>query len=176
MADPQSNPALLLEEALRTIGAALDAHRVYQAQITVGPTGIEVHADWMYGYRRYPWADVAGLSRGHAAQRRTRPVPRPWLDPFNFTRWSVLLRVVGRLLDAQDIQSCEIEATIGPAPEISTVRAWSAGREVLDQAALAEGLTQLCLTVSARPRAAAGDHLPATCRPDQPTKPSAAPT
>jgi hypothetical protein len=152
-ADASPGAELSLEEALRTIGCALDAHRVRQVRIIVSPAGIEVHADWMYGYRRYPWADVAGLSRGHAAQRRARPVPRPWLDPFNFTRWSVVLRVAGRLLDAQRIRSCELQAAVGPPPAISMIHGWSAGREVLNPVALAQGLARLTLELGAKSQA-----------------------
>jgi hypothetical protein len=148
-----------LEDALRTVGAALDAHRVRQAQLTVVPAGIEVHADWMYGYRCYSWADVAGLSRGHAAQRRAQPVPRPWLDPFSLTRWSVFLRLVGRLLDAQEVRACDIEAVMAPPSGANTLRVSAAGQLVLDQAALAAGLSRLRseLATSAPHRAAVSE-------------------
>ena len=108
----------------------------------------------MAGYRRYPWADVAGLSRRHAAQRRARPVPRPWLDPFSVTRWTVLLRVVGHLRDARGTRACTIEAAVGRAPEQSTVRAWAGGEEVIDPAVLATGLARLCQELAAPPVAA----------------------
>ncbi len=161
MTNAVPDPMLPLEEALRTIGAALDAPRIQQAQVTVGPDGIEVHADWMYGYRRYLWADVAGLSRGHAAQRRARPVPRPWLDSLSLTRWTVLLRVAGRLLDAQGIRACAIDAAVGRTPETSTLRAWTGGQQVMDQTALSEEIVRLRREVFTSQSVATGAGAPA---------------
>jgi hypothetical protein len=150
MAPPVSEATLTAEEALRTTGASLDGLGIGQATLTLGPDGIAVQADGLYGYRRYCWADIVGLSRAYATQRRAQPVRRWWLDPFSFTRWSVLLRVVGRLLDEQGVGPCSIEVALGGTPVACTVRVKAAGCAVITPAVLLEKQARLRLAFGAR--------------------------
>jgi hypothetical protein len=92
----------------------------------------------MYGYRRYSWSDRAELLQALAAQRRPQPVPRPWLNPYSVTRWTVLLRGIGRLLDSTGTSAWVIDAAVGDTPEASTARARAAGGKVIELVALAE--------------------------------------
>jgi hypothetical protein len=130
MAGTPEIPRLPLQEALRTIGNELEARCARQVQLTVDAAGVTVAARGEYdGHWDYGWADLAAQSRIQLA-RRSGDQPSPWLDPWALTRWSVLLRATGLLLDNQGIQACTIEAAIGPTPEAAMLRVLIEGQEV----------------------------------------------
>jgi hypothetical protein len=137
--------ALSLQEALRTIGNGLEAHKVPRVQITIGSTGVHVEARGEYGSRTFSWADVASQSVAQQSQRRFERQRPPWLDPWAMTRWLVLLRITGLLLDAQGIRTCNIEASLGTTPESGALGVLVDGREVLDRMAVGVELRRLRL-------------------------------
>jgi hypothetical protein len=57
------------------------------------------------------------------------------MDPAALTRWSVLLRVVGQLLDAQEMRDCEIYATVATpdAPQDFRLDVQVNGRSILNE-------------------------------------------
>jgi hypothetical protein len=67
------------------------------------------------------------------------------MDPAALTRWSVLLRVVGQLLDAQGVSDCEIDAAVASpdSPEGCRVQVTTDGRTVLDSEAVRLQLLRL---------------------------------
>jgi hypothetical protein len=131
MAGTPETPPLLLQEALRTIGNELEARRAQRVQLTVEATGITVDARGeSSGYWDYGWADLAAQARIQAMRRRSEEQPPPWLDPWALTRWSVLLRMTGLLLDRQGVEACTIEAAIGSTPEAVMLRVLIDGQEV----------------------------------------------
>jgi hypothetical protein len=131
MAGTPETSRLPLQEALRTIGNELEARRAQQVRLTVNPAGIIVDARGEYdGYWDYGWADLGAQSSTQAAQRRSEEQPPPWLDPWALTRWSVLLRMTGLLLDRQGVEACTIEAAIGATPEAAMLRVLIDGQEV----------------------------------------------
>jgi hypothetical protein len=136
---------LTLQEALRTVGLSLEAGRVPRATLVLDEAGISVQTQVDYGYRTFSWADIAGLSRSQRAQRQPAGQPPPWLDPLALTRWSVVLRVVGRLLDERQLAACRIEAAPAPpgAPDACAVVVTLGDQPVFDQAAVRECLDQL---------------------------------
>lgn len=136
---------LTLQEALRTVGLSLEAGRVPRATLVLDEAGISVQTQVDYGCRTFSWADIAGLSRSQRAQRQATGQPPPWLDPLALTRWSVVLRVVGRLLDDRQLAACRIEAAPAPvgAPDGCAVLVTVGEQPVFDQAAVVECLEHL---------------------------------
>jgi hypothetical protein len=78
--------------------------------------GIEVDAPGDHGHREYPWCDLEIQSRLQRRHRGHEGGLAPWMDPIAPTRWSVLLRAVGQLLDAQQIRHCVVQVAL-PMPE-----------------------------------------------------------
>ena len=111
---PERPTGLTLQESLRTLALALDGAQVPKATLVVDPRGISVHTASSYGYRNYTWTDLDSLSKAQRAQRRPVQSRVPWLDPLVLTRWSVLLRVIGYLLDLRQITACTVEAAVAP--------------------------------------------------------------
>jgi hypothetical protein len=145
---PPARPAQFpLQEVLRTLGAGLEAAKARRAEVVVDPDGVSLFAPGEYGQRRYDWDEIDSQSRAQQALRRPGNRPPPWMDPWALSRWSVLLRVAGLLLDAQGVRACTIEATVAPAEsaEESRLTVTAAGREVLDGAALREHVKWLRL-------------------------------
>src|SRR5689334_9088110 len=97
---------LSMQEALRTIGNELEIRQVEQVQLVVDANGVTVDSRGPQdAYRRYSWADVAAQSRLQMTWRGSARQPLPSRDPWALTRWPVLLRVTGQLLDKQRIES-----------------------------------------------------------------------
>jgi hypothetical protein len=103
MQDAPMVPAtqLPLQEVLRTLGLGLEAAGVRSAELVIDADGVGLFATSEYGQRRYDWEEIASESRTHQGRRRPGTLPPAWMDPWALTRWSVLLRVAGLLLDAQ---------------------------------------------------------------------------
>ena len=94
---------------------------------------------------RPTWHEIEAQSRSQQEHRRNQPRPAPWMDPAALTRWSVLLRVVGQLLDAQGVSDCVIDAAVASedAPEGCRVQVTADDRVVLDSEAVRLQLLRL---------------------------------
>jgi hypothetical protein len=147
MSEPSIAPPLGLEEALRTLGLALEATDVRRVRLHVGGDGITAQAGGAYGTRTYGWSDLTVQSKILQEQRRSRQRSRQPVDPWALRRWSVLLRATGHLLDTRQLYVCEIQAQVAAAepPQEASVGVFVAGRPVCDTAAVAEYLLRLRL-------------------------------
>ncbi|HEY7064785.1 MAG TPA: hypothetical protein VII06_25150 [Chloroflexota bacterium] len=134
-----------LQEALRTVGLGLEVNKVGRLELTISITGMQVATTSAYGIRNYTWQEIEAQSRAQQDHRRAQPRPAPWMDPAALTRWSVLLRVVGQLLDAQGVSDCVIDAAVASSdsPEGCRVQVTSDGRVVLDSEAVRLQLLRL---------------------------------
>jgi hypothetical protein len=103
--------SLPLQDVLRTIGYGLEASRVRRARLQLNAVGIVVETTGAYAVRSYTWDDLAVQVR---IQRGLRQPSAPATDPWTLTRWSVLLRATGLLLDAHGVRRGEIEAAVAP--------------------------------------------------------------
>jgi hypothetical protein len=111
-AAPSQPPALLLQDALRTLGHGLETSTARRARFFVDESGIQVEARGGYGIRSYTWDDL--LVQSHVMQSTRQPGDPQGTapDPWTFTRWSVLLRVTGALLDLENVRACRIDASV----------------------------------------------------------------
>jgi hypothetical protein len=135
---------LSIQEALRTIGNELESRRAAQVRLVLDASGVTVDTRGERdGYWRYDWADVVAASVIQVARRQPEQQPPPWMDPWALTRWSVLLRVTGLLLDAQNVRECIIEAAIGARPEDILLRVLVGGQEVFRRSAVGVELWKL---------------------------------
>jgi hypothetical protein len=125
--------SLPLQDALRAIGYGLEASRVRRARLQLHAAGIVVETTGAYAVRAYSWDDLAVQVR---VQRGLRQPGGPAADPWKLTRWSVLLRAAGQLLDRQHVTACRIEARVASASHESELRAIVDGRVVLETLAV----------------------------------------
>jgi hypothetical protein len=134
-----------LQEALRTVGLGLEVAKVGRVVLTVNLAGIQVATTSAYGVRNYTWHELEAQSRSQQEHRRAQPRPAPWMDPAALTRWSVVLRVIGQLLDAQGVSDCVIDAAVASedAPEGCRVQVTAEDRVVLDSEAVRLQLLRL---------------------------------
>jgi hypothetical protein len=153
---PEPPPLLPLADALAVPAGWLAAGRVPSAALIVDAQGIAVQTAAVYGPRLYRWADLAAQARALADDPRAWPSERAALDPEAFTRWPVLLRLVGRLLDRQRVRACVIHARVARsyAPLEWSVRVTAGNTVLLDSAAVRRHLRRLRLTAGGRPQAA----------------------
>jgi hypothetical protein len=152
-----------MQEALRTLGLGLEVGKVRRTDIVVHAGGIEVDARGEYGHRIYDWNDLESQSRAQQRHRRPQARPAPWMDPAALTRWSVLLRVVGQLLDAQEIRECHIQAAVATpdSPQECRVEVVSGGKVVVDEEQVQLHLLRLRTRhVDRRSAEASGDRRP----------------
>jgi hypothetical protein len=157
---PAAISSLTLQEALRSLGRALEAQGPQHVYLTVDAIGITVETPPSDRYRIYPWADLARLSRAqlhYGRSRRTRPIG---LKAWSLTRWAVLLRVTGQLLDAQGIRHCRVEATLADASHECEVRVTVDGRVVLESLAVQLHWLRLRTRFDGRDVAAPTNHRP----------------
>jgi hypothetical protein len=94
-----------LEQALRTLGVQLDGLDVPDACFTIAPDGITVETENPDARQHYPWVALGEQAAALKQQRQDAPVPRPELDRGALTRWSILLRLVGTVLDSERVQT-----------------------------------------------------------------------
>jgi hypothetical protein len=149
-----------LQEALRTVGLGLEVNKVSRVELTINLSGIQIATTSAYGVRNYTWQEIEAQSRSQQEHRRAQPRPAPWMDPAALTRWSVLLRVVGQLLDAQGVSDCVIDAGVASvdSPEGCRVQVTAEGRAVLDSEAVRLQLLRLRTRyIEARDRAPEGE-------------------
>ena len=130
----QSERPITLEEALRTLGLALETIQPQRVTFTIDLDGIRVDVRGASGSGFYRWDDLLVLQRSWQAQRRIPPPRGPLADPWSLARWSVLLRAAGALLDRHQITGCVLQASAvsaGP-PQDATLHAIVDGRELFD--------------------------------------------
>jgi hypothetical protein len=127
--------SIALQEALRTLGLGLELAMVRQAEIIIAADGIEVDVKGEYGRRTYAWEDLESQSHAQRRHRRPQPRPAPWMDPTALTRWSVLLRVIGQLLDAQQIRQAAMRVAVATpeAPDDCRVQVTAGDKVVVDE-------------------------------------------
>jgi hypothetical protein len=135
MAMQQPVLPMSLQEALRTIGRVLEVRRPRHVYLTVDADGVTVEAADDEQRRTYSWSDLAQLSRAQLHYGRAQRARRG-VDIWSLTRWAVLLRATGQLLDVQRVGACRIEATLGNASHESEVRVTVDGRVVLETLAV----------------------------------------
>jgi hypothetical protein len=135
MAGSPAIASIFLQEALRTLGLGLEVAKVPRAAIVLGADGIEVDVKGEYGRRTYTWADLESQSQSQQRHRRSQPRSAPWMDPTALTRWSVLLRVIGQLLDAQQIRQAEMRLAVATqeAPDHCRVQVTAGDKVVVDE-------------------------------------------
>jgi hypothetical protein len=131
---PAATGLISLQEALRTLGLGLEVAKVLRAEIVIGNTGIDIDTPSEYGHRAYAWSDLDSQSRAQQRHRRSIPRSAPWMDPAALTRWSVLLRVIGQLLDAQGIRECTMQVSVASPddPQECRVTVKTNGKVVVD--------------------------------------------
>jgi hypothetical protein len=104
---------LPLEEALRTLGFGLERYEVLRlAQFTIDSTGILVDAASPYIHMLHIWNALIVESASQRQARQTMPLPAPDADLLALTRWSVLLRLVGVLLDTDRVRRCQLQVQV----------------------------------------------------------------
>ena len=104
---------LTYQEALRSLGALLDAAVAARASLSVDAEGVLVDAPGGFGSQRYTWAHVVALSEARATLRGRvpgSPIPR-------LTSWEALLRLAGRALDLTNLTRFELHAAVATPAE-----------------------------------------------------------
>jgi hypothetical protein len=110
-----------LEEGLRTIGTGLDRLRVVRfAQFTIDGRGILVDATSPVVHTLHTWSALALEAECQRQARRPGPRAMPDADLLALTRWTVLLRLVGVLMDADRLRTATLEVQVA-RPETPTV-------------------------------------------------------
>jgi hypothetical protein len=134
-----------LQEAMRTVGLGLDVAKVSRIEMTIETLGVTIGTTTTYGVREYTWQEIETQSRAQQGHRRAQPRAAPWMEPAALTRWSVLLRILGQLLDQQGVGDCVVEASIASPdePEACRVQVVADGRVVLDSEAMRLQLLRL---------------------------------
>jgi hypothetical protein len=111
---PTKSPyPLTYQEALRSLGALLDAAVAARASLSVDAEGVVVDAPGGFGCQRYTWTHVVALSEARAALRGRVPgslIPR-------LTSWEALLRLAGRALDMTNLSRFELHAAVATPAE-----------------------------------------------------------
>jgi hypothetical protein len=127
-------PPLNLEEALRAVGQDLEGRGVSYAEVRLAPLGITVETTQPYARQEYSWGNL-GIRVGAPGERAgTAAEGAPWHDLLALTHWSVLLALVGQILDRrQRVRGYLIEAEVAPAnaPTACQVRVSVGGEAVL---------------------------------------------
>ncbi|HEY7067063.1 MAG TPA: hypothetical protein VII06_36715 [Chloroflexota bacterium] len=135
---------LPLQDALRAIGYGLEASQVRRAHLLLDRAGITVETTGAYAVRTYSWDDLAVQVRVQQGLRHSANITA---DPWTLTRWSVLLRATGLLLDRQSIRAAAIDAAVAPptSPRDCQLTVRMGERVVLTAEALHEQLEWLRL-------------------------------
>jgi hypothetical protein len=123
--------ALTRQEALRTLELAPEVAQVRRAELSVDESGMIVDTNTAYGCRTFSWEEIE-------RQSRAQPQPTPWMDPVALTQWTVLLRVIGQLLDERDLPGCIIAVQVATPedPQSCRVCVTDRGQTVFDEEAV----------------------------------------
>jgi hypothetical protein len=139
---PTASPyPLTYQEALRSLGALLDAAVAGRATLRVSADGIEVEAPGGFGRQLYSWTNVHALSEARAGLRGKIPsVPKPYL-----TSWESLLRLTGRALDTTDLFDFELHAAVAGEDEPTRcyLEVTVAGKRVMGETEVIEQLMEI---------------------------------
>jgi hypothetical protein len=110
---PDSGHLISYQEALRSLGALLDAAVSPRVRLVVDVAGITVDAPGGFGQQHFAWGQLGEL----AAARRSLRGRLPSADSLPFSRWENLLRVAGRALDAVGLPRFELHAALAPTDD-----------------------------------------------------------
>jgi hypothetical protein len=102
------------QEALRSLGALLDAAVAARARLVVDVAGIVIDAPGGFGQQRFSWAQLDELATARRGLRGQQPAAG---DSLRFSRWQPLLRLAGRALDAIGLPRFELHATLAPSDD-----------------------------------------------------------
>jgi hypothetical protein len=143
MAQPPTEPGYPLncQEALRSLGALLDAAVAGRATLRVSAAGIEVEAPGGFGCQLYSWPNVVALSDARASLRgKIFTVPKPYL-----TSWESLLRLAGRALDSTGLARFELHAAVAndAEPTRCYLEVTVEGKRVLGEIEVIEQLMEI---------------------------------
>ena len=106
---------LTLEEAFRTLGQQLDSESPSCVVLSVNAAGVTLQRPPADEGLLYAWEEIVRKARAQRQARRAATETAIWLDAYAFTRWSLVLRVTGRLLDGGAVAQCRATITIGAA-------------------------------------------------------------
>jgi hypothetical protein len=142
-----------LEAALRLVGHELEGRGVTYVEVRLAPLGITVETTQPYARQDFSWGNLGIRLRSAGEQSATVAEPEPWLDLLALTRWSVLLALVGQILDRRRLRSYLIEAEVAaPAtPTACQVRVSVGGEPVLGTDEVQEHLLRLRARGMVRP-------------------------
>jgi hypothetical protein len=118
-----------IQEALRCLGLLLDESHATWVWLTVEPAGIRLVEEDRSGPELFSWDNLVAQQQIWRWRRgRVRAA-----DPTDLTRWEVLLRVIGRLLDELDVTHCDIHAVTASVdpPRSCHAEASSGGRRLV---------------------------------------------
>ncbi|HEY7064691.1 MAG TPA: hypothetical protein VII06_24675 [Chloroflexota bacterium] len=139
---PTASPyPLTYQEAMRSLGALLDAAVAGRATLRVSGDGIEIEAPDGFGRQLYSWPNVQALAAARANLRGKLPaMPKPYL-----TSWESLLRLTGRALDTTDLQVFELHAAVAGENEPTRcyLEVTVAGKRVLGETEVIEQLMEI---------------------------------
>jgi hypothetical protein len=102
------------QEALRSLGALLDAAVAPRVGLVVDEVGIAVEAPGGFGAQQFSWDQLGELV---AARRGLRGQQGGSIDNLRLSSWQTLLRLAGRALDAAALLRFELHATRAPADD-----------------------------------------------------------
>jgi hypothetical protein len=101
---------LTLEESLRAIGQRLETLQARHVELTIEADGIDMRAGAIESENRYwTWGELA---EGASEAPDERDGPTHWTDASVLTSWPLLLRVLGYLLDARGVRTCELQVAM----------------------------------------------------------------
>jgi len=143
MAEAQGGTHLIsYQEALRSLGALLDAAVAARVRLVVDVAGITIDAPGGFGRQRFTWAQLDDLAM---ARRSLRGQQRTSTDSLRLSRWQTLLRLAGRTLDAIGLPRFELHATLAPSddPFVCYLEVTVDGQHRLGETELAHQLTEV---------------------------------
>jgi hypothetical protein len=158
-----SERPLTLQEALRTLGLALEVVNPRRVVLHIDLDGIRADVPGVYGTCFHSWDDLLIQRRSWRAGRATKQPRRLISDPWSLRRWSVLLRAAGALLDQYRTTCCVLRASAVQAdpPQDATVEVIADGRQIFDTFAVRQYILRRRLRDTHRSEARATPHLAA---------------
>ena len=101
---------LTLEDSLRVVGQRLETLQAHHVELTIEADGIDMRAGAIESENRYwTWGELAEEASGPPDERDD---PTHWTDASVLTSWPLLLRVLGYLLDARGVRTCDLQVAM----------------------------------------------------------------
>jgi hypothetical protein len=101
---------LTLEESLRVVGQRLETLQARHVELKVEADGIDMRAGVPDSVGCYlTWDELAQEASGAAGDDDD---PIHWTDASVLTSWPLLLRVLGYLLDARGVRTCDLQVAM----------------------------------------------------------------